>query len=67
MTGPELAQALLAQRPDLRVLLMSGYPGDELPPTREGERQLPLLAKPFSGDALEARLRELLAKPASNG
>ncbi len=61
MTGPELAEHLLRDRPDVRVLLMSGYPGDELPLPQRGERSFPLLAKPFGGDALEEKLREMLA------
>ncbi|MBK7369519.1 MAG: PAS domain S-box protein [Candidatus Eisenbacteria bacterium] len=61
MTGPELATQLLRERADVRVLLMSGYPGDELPLPQGDGPVFPLLAKPFGGDALEQRLRELLA------
>ncbi|MBI5170969.1 MAG: PAS domain S-box protein [Candidatus Eisenbacteria bacterium] len=61
MTGPELAEQLLQDRPDVRVLLMSGYPGDELPLPQRGEASFPLLAKPFGGDALEDKLRAMLA------
>ncbi len=60
MSGPDLAIALLGDRPATRVLLMSGYPGDELPEFADGARGFPLLAKPFGGDALEAKVRELL-------
>ena len=51
-TGPELAAALRAVRPGLRVLFMSGFPGgpglapDPLPPGAG------LLDKPFSIDRL---------------
>ncbi len=51
-TGPELAAALRAVRPDLRVLFMSGFPGSPnhaptpLPPGAA------LLDKPFSIDRL---------------
>ncbi|MFN8589537.1 MAG: PAS domain S-box protein [Candidatus Eisenbacteria bacterium] len=61
MTGPELAEQLLVERPGTRVLLMSGYPGDELPELRSGRQAFALLAKPFTGDELEARVRERLA------
>ncbi|MCO5170541.1 MAG: ATP-binding protein [Planctomycetes bacterium] len=63
MSGVELARRLRAARPDLRVLLVSGYAPELLeagdaPPG-------PLLLKPFSAGALTARVREVLeAAPA---
>jgi nitrogen-specific signal transduction histidine kinase/CheY-like chemotaxis protein len=42
MTGADLARAARARRPDLKILLISGYAGiDQVPP------DLPRLAKPF--------------------
>jgi signal transduction histidine kinase len=59
MGGRELARRLRKSRPDVRVLYMSGYLGDATPP--EGiEIGIPILAKPFTADALAARLREVL-------
>ncbi|MCC6653281.1 MAG: PAS domain S-box protein [Candidatus Eisenbacteria bacterium] len=65
MSGPELAVEVTRKRPGVRVLLMSGYPGDELPELAPGQQELPLLSKPFSGEALEVRVRDLLAPPAT--
>ena len=60
MTGPELATRLLAQRPDLRVLLMSGYAGDAV----KGDLgDAKLIAKPFSTTALARAVRESLDVP----
>ena len=61
LTGPQLALRLLATRPQLRVLYMSGYAGDtqELRPA-PGEE---LLRKPFDPEELVRRVAELLAAP----
>jgi CheY-like chemotaxis protein len=59
-SGLELAEALLARRPGLRVLLVSGaLQGEEqvLPP------KVQFLQKPFSGDQLARALLELLGRP----
>jgi CheY-like chemotaxis protein len=48
MGGVELAENLLAMRPDLRVLFISGYAADTVPTTDESGRQLYFLEKPFS-------------------
>jgi two-component system, cell cycle sensor histidine kinase and response regulator CckA len=58
--GLALARRLMEELPGLRVLLVSGYPGDvalleDMPP---GVR---LLAKPFGPDELTLAVRELLA------
>jgi len=57
MNGRELAQALHERKPDLRVLLISGYyEFREGPPDHSVE----LIRKPFAGRVLLARIRELL-------
>jgi two-component system, cell cycle sensor histidine kinase and response regulator CckA len=61
MSGAELVGRLRARWPDLPVLYLSGYTGEEV--TGElgpGSRQA-FLQKPFSPDALAAALEELLA------
>ena len=59
MDGIELARRLTQARPDIKVLLMSGYPGDA------AETQVPagrgrLLNKPFERDELARRVRAVL-------
>ncbi len=57
MTGLQLAREARRLRPDLRVVLVSGY--DELP---DGDvTDLPRLAKPFSPEDLTAVVERLLA------
>jgi len=56
MRGTELAQAALGQRPDLPVLLMSGYSTEVL----EGLPARPLLRKPFTQGELAKAMASAL-------
>ncbi|GAB0119101.1 ATP-binding protein [Acidisoma sp. 7E03] len=55
MTGLDLVQAARALRPDLRVLMTSGYDSG---PERAGN--LPFLRKPYDGAALTIEVRRVL-------
>jgi two-component system, cell cycle sensor histidine kinase and response regulator CckA len=59
MSGVELARHFAGLRPDMRILLMSGYAGDDFTGTPKFEGWS-FLRKPFSPRAAAARLRELL-------
>jgi two-component system cell cycle sensor histidine kinase/response regulator CckA len=59
MNGPALAQRLVAQRPDLRVLFVSGY-NDAMPASATGAPKVAYLAKPFPADQLLAAVAALL-------
>jgi two-component system cell cycle sensor histidine kinase/response regulator CckA len=65
MSGPALAQRLVGQHPDLRVLYMSGYAEEAI----ERQGSLPaggdLLEKPFTADQLARRVRAAIAGPAA--
>ena len=58
LNGVELARRIAEMRPDIRVLIMSGYAGDEL--ERRGAEDLRLLAKPFTRRTLARRVRDAL-------
>jgi PAS domain S-box-containing protein len=60
MGGRELAAALAARRPGLRLLYISGYTDDEV--TRRGllDAGAPFLEKPFEAEGLARRVREVL-------
>ena len=74
MDGRELARRFRVARPEARVLLMTGYPGDEGPGSDADGRaaapmdarndlgDAPALQKPFTLDALAERVREVTAR-----
>ena len=61
MGGRELVDRLLVQRPDLKVLFMSGYTDDDI--IRRGllNPSMAFLQKPFAAKALVAAVRNTLA------
>lgn len=62
VSGPELASALLLQRPELSVLFVSGTAGHDA-----RLRGMPLLPKPFTAGELLARVTALLPERESTG
>lgn len=56
MTGLQLASTVRGLKGDQAILLMSGYNQDLLAPGEE--RDVPLLTKPFTADALLAAVEE---------
>jgi two-component system, cell cycle sensor histidine kinase and response regulator CckA len=60
MNGRQLAAAAAERRPEMRVLYMSGYTDDAV--LRRGllDPELPFIQKPFTPDALELKVREVL-------
>ncbi len=61
--GPTLAEALLAEQPDLRILFVSGYAPGLVPGRPAVERRYAFLSKPFDAATLAARVREVLDAP----
>jgi CheY-like chemotaxis protein len=62
MGGKEVAERVAAQRPELKVLFMSGYTEDAV--IRQGLPEgISFLSKPFTARALAAKVRELLDGP----
>jgi signal transduction histidine kinase/ActR/RegA family two-component response regulator len=59
--GAETARSLIAQRPRIRVLFISGYSWGESLPESSPEAGVAYLQKPFDTRALEACVAELLA------
>jgi len=62
-SGPQLAASLLKSRPQLRVLFMSGYVGDELRTEELVRAGGHLLQKPFTADDLAAKVQQVLSAP----
>jgi signal transduction histidine kinase/CheY-like chemotaxis protein len=59
-TGPELAREIVAARPGIRVLLMSGYTGDRVGEDDRESIASHFIPKPFSVTELAAKVREVL-------
>ena len=59
LSGADVANKLLARRPDQPILFVSGY--SETEAVRRVAPDVPLLAKPFRADALEKAVRGALA------
>jgi PAS domain S-box-containing protein len=64
MLGKEVADSLVATRPDLRVVYMSGYARPVLASQGTLEAGVTLVEKPFSEQQLLGKIREVLDTPA---
>ncbi|MGE5243284.1 MAG: ATP-binding protein [Betaproteobacteria bacterium] len=62
MNGPALAQRLVAARPELRVLFVSGYADTDMP-IDERNPNISFLSKPFQAAVLVGKVRDVLARP----
>jgi CheY-like chemotaxis protein len=64
MSGREVARRVVALRPQVKVLYLSGYTDDAI--VRHGmlEPGIAFLQKPFSADMLARKVREVLDAPA---
>ncbi|CAH2602876.1 Histidine kinase [Rhodovastum atsumiense] len=60
LSGTELAEAARRLRPDIKVLLTTGYAPGTAMESRENAPQHPLLAKPYRRSDLAAKVREVL-------
>jgi CheY-like chemotaxis protein len=66
MNGPELAQHVLAIRPAVKVLYMSGYTDKVISYTAALEPGTAFLQKPFTPQTLGDKVREILEAPPPN-
>jgi two-component system, cell cycle sensor histidine kinase and response regulator CckA len=62
MTGSELARLVARRRPEIRIMLMSGFSDD--PVVRSYQRAPAIfIAKPFTASTLYSKIRETLDQP----
>lgn len=62
LNGTDLCAHLIEERPGIRVLVMSGADMREIV---SQNANMPFLPKPFDGETLKAKVRAILAQPAS--
>ena len=60
MGASEMVDQLAAERPDLKVLYISGYTNDEIMRRGVGGLDAPVVRKPFTADDLMRKVREVL-------
>jgi len=60
MNGWELSQKLTAQRPDMKIIFMSGYAEDVLKAGAAKDEHIEFLQKPPDGNTLFRRIRKVL-------
>ncbi|MBN1582797.1 MAG: PAS domain S-box protein [Anaerolineae bacterium] len=60
MNGPELAERVMASRPEIKVLYMSGHTDESLERRGMLAPEVALLEKPFTQHALTSKVREVL-------
>lgn len=65
MGGGQLVAAMRTLRPEVKILLVSGYSGDALHRHGGVSAGMNLLAKPFTASSLALRVREVLDNPDS--
>ena len=63
MQGPDLAEEMLALRPELKVLFMSGYADSDVVRIKVLDRNFGFLPKPFAPDGLLEIVERILAMP----
>jgi two-component system, cell cycle sensor histidine kinase and response regulator CckA len=66
LSGHELAQKLLASRPGIKLLYLSGYAEDAVNTAAATRRQKAFLQKPFTLQALTRKVREVLGPAAAS-
>jgi CheY-like chemotaxis protein len=65
MNGPELAARMTLERPEIKVLYMSGYADSSVVLHGVRDMNYAYLPKPFTPESLEAKVRQVLDSPSA--
>jgi two-component system, cell cycle sensor histidine kinase and response regulator CckA len=60
VSGPAFVERLLSERPEIKVLFMSGYTEDKLEPHKLSGQNFGFIEKPFTRAGLASKVREVL-------
>jgi DNA-binding NtrC family response regulator len=63
MNGKDLANRMRSERPEMRVLYMSGYSENVIANERALGEDVDYISKPFSPQTLATKVRDLLHRP----
>jgi two-component system cell cycle sensor histidine kinase/response regulator CckA len=63
MDGYALVEEALVRNSELKILMMTGYPGDLPPPAVLKAREIRTLAKPFDMDRMCDQVVDMLSRP----
>ncbi len=61
MNGRQMADAARGQRPDLKILFITGYAENALAQNGHLEKGMAVLTKPFAVDTISQRIRDMIA------
>ena len=67
MDGPAIVKCLLKRYPGMKILYITGYPGDVVSLYGIPDTERHLLQKPFSASALTEKVREVLEEDSGHG
>jgi len=67
MGGGELADQLLTERPEMKVIYISGYTSDEVVRRGVSQKDAAFIQKPFTRDELMQKVRSVLSALAPAG
>jgi two-component system NtrC family sensor kinase len=60
MNGRQLSEEVLRQRPDIKILFVTGYTRNAIIHHGRLDPDIDLLTKPFTADALTRKVRQVL-------
>jgi len=67
MDGPSLLKHIREKMPTLKVIFVSGYAEESVRRDIEDDQSVEFLAKPYSLDQINSKVKEVLGKASADG